>query len=330
MSNLTTFAGIDISKDTFDVCIKTAENNTICSFKTAYDAQGMQQTASRLADAGCAWAVMEATGPYYLRLATALRQSGLQVCVVNPLVIRRYAQMQLSRTKTDKADAAIIADYAINQSRKLKVWNPSEPHLIRLGQLSALLDRLIKHRTALKNQQGAFQCSGTIEEQDQLFMAQILEEVEQRISQTEQKMQAIVAAAQPELAERLTSIPGLGKKTALMLILISGGFTRFKDYRQLIAYIGLAPRAYDSGTTVKGKARVCKMGMSRIRAMLYVCAWSAKRYNAGCRAIYERLVEKGKPKRLALIAVVNKLIKQAFAIATKNRYYDPDFTPYKP
>jgi transposase len=330
MSNLTTFAGIDISKDSFDVCIITEEGTTLSNQKIAYDPAGMKRAASLLIKTRCSWAVMEATGPYYIQLAMALRQNGVSVCVVNPLVVRRYAQMQLKRTKTDKADAAMIADYALNQCRKLQVWKPSEAYLLRLGQLSAIREGLVKYQTVLKNQQAAFQASGTVDPADALLVIEIIAAIKQKVAESEQKMQAIIATEHPELEDRLVSIPGFGKKTALVLIMISGGFSRFANYRQLIAYIGLSPRAYDSGTTVKGKARVCKMGMSRIRAMLYVCAWSASRYNAGCKALYDRLVANNKPKRVALIAVVNKLLKQAFAIATKHSYYKADFTSYKP
>ena len=330
MSNLTTVAGIDISKDSFDVCIKTEEEKSLSNQKFVYDPAGMQQAALLLINAGCSRAVMEATGPYYMRLAISLHQNGLSVCVVNPLVIRRYAQMQLKRTKTDKADAAIIAGYAIDQCKKLQAWNPPKAYLVRLSQLSSLRDGLVKHQTALKNQQAAFLASGTVDPEEALLLTQLVTDTKQRINEVEQRMQTIIETEQPELKDRLISIPGFGKKTALMLIMISGGFTRFSNYRQLIAYIGLAPRAYDSGTTIKGRARVCKMGMSRIRAMLYVCAWSAKRYNVGCKALYDRLLEKNKPRRVALIAVANKLLKQAFAIATHNRYYDPNLIPYKP
>ena len=84
---------------------------------------------------------------------------------------------------------------------------------------------------------------------------------------------------------------------------------RFTDYRKLSSYIGICPRLFESGSSVKGKTRICKMGMSRIRAMLYMCSWSAKRCNKTCRELYERLIAKGKAKKQALIAVANKLLK---------------------
>jgi transposase len=121
--------------------------------------------------------------------------------------------------------------------------------------------------------------------------------------------------------DQLQSIPGLGRKTALFLIVITGGFRKFENHKQLASYIGISPRIFESGTSVKGRAKICKMGMSKIRAMLYVCAWSAKKCNKACKELYDRLVENGKSKKLAFIAVVNKLIKQAFAIATKKEYY---------
>ena len=321
MSKLNTFTGIDISKASIDVCIKTEDGNKVCAFKVAYDQAGMKQLSQRVLKAGTVWTVMEATGPYYLKLALFLKSQGLIISVVNPLSVKRFAQMQLVRTKTDKADAAMIADYAINQRTRLQPWTPADGYVLRLGQLSAIREGLVKHATAISNQIEAFSAGGQMADEDLYFLNQILEDTRNSIDQTETRMQTLIEAEHPQMLQHLESIPGIGKKTALMLILISGGFKRFKGYRQLIAYIGLAPRAYESGSSIKGRAKVCKMGMSRIRAMLYVCAWSAKRCNEGCRQLYDRLVAAGKSKRLALVAVANKLIKQAFAIATKNTTY---------
>jgi transposase len=139
-------------------------------------------------------------------------------------------------------------------------------------------------------------------------------------------MQQIVQAHYTQMLANLKSIPGIGKKTAMMLILVSGGFDRFDDYRKLSSYIGICPRIFESGSSIKGKARICKMGMSGIRASLYVCSWSAKRCNKACRELYERLIAKGKAKKLALIAVANKLLKQAFAIAKQQTKYQENYS----
>jgi transposase len=130
------------------------------------------------------------------------------------------------------------------------------------------------------------------------------------------QMQKITEIYYSEMLADLESIPGMGKKTAMMLIVLSGGFNRFDD----------CPRIFEFGTSVKGRARICKMGMSQIRAMLYLCSWSAKRCNKACRELYERLIAKGKAKKVALIAVANKLLKQAFVIATKQTKYNENYS----
>ena len=124
----------------------------------------------------------------------------------------------------------------------------------------------------------------------------------------------------------LQSIPGIGGKTAAYLLLFAGGFTSFENYQQLIAKAGLCPREFSSGTSVRGKARITKMGGGLIRSKLFMCSWSARKANGACRALYDRLVAKGKNGKLALIAVCNKLLKQAFAIVTSGVPCQADFT----
>ena len=125
----------------------------------------------------------------------------------------------------------------------------------------------------------------------------------------------------PELFERIKSVPGIGKRTAMMLIVVTDGFTKFENSKQLSAYIGLCPRIFESGTSVKGKSRICKMGMGRMRALLYLCAMRAKQCNLGCRTMFERLKAKGKNGKLILIALANKLLRQVFAMGTGQNYY---------
>ena len=111
-----------------------------------------------------------------------------------------------------------------------------------------------------------------------------------------------------------------------MLLLFAGGFARLDTYRQLIAKAGLSPREHASGTSVRGKARITKMGGALLRGKLFVCSFSAKKSNAACNALYERLVAKGKNGKVALIAVCNKLLKQAFAIVKSGVPYQANFT----
>ena len=146
--------------------------------------------------------------------------------------------------------------------------------------------------------------------------------LEKEIAKLEEEMLGLVKAFAPKQAEELQSIPGIGKKTAATLITATKGMRGFSNYRQLSSYFGLCPRIYASGTSVRGKARICKMGQARMRQMLYVCAWSAMRYNKPCAQMAERLSEQGKPKKLIIVAVANKLLKLSFAIIKNDTFFD--------
>mgnify|MGYP001332874798 FL=1 len=144
-------------------------------------------------------------------------------------------------------------------------------------------------------------------------------------NKVEKQIEEIAQSVYKSTLDRLKSIPGIGTKTAIMLTVITGNFENFETHKQLIAYVGFSPRIYQSGTSVKGKGHICKMGKSQIRKLMYLCSWSAKRCNKDCVDMYERLLEKGKPERVIKIALANKLLKQAFSIAKNKTYYDENF-----
>jgi transposase len=319
MQTVTHYTGIDISKLFFDVAV--FEQEKYCYYKFSNDKAGFAALLKVLPEGSII--IMEASGPYYLRLACYLSVKGVAVSVINPLVIRRFCQMRMSRAKTDKKDARMIAEYG--RAEKPALWQPPQEHVIVLQQLEALLANLNKEYTAVSNQLESFTSSGMLDKKLEKLIKQELQHKQGLIDKLNAEMEELAKKHYPRMLADLESIPGIGRKTSMMLIVLSGGFNRFDDYRKLSSYIGLCPRVFESGTSVKGKARICKMGMSRIRALLYICSWSAKRYNKTCRELYERLVAKGKSKKLALIAVANKLLKQAFAIATKQTRYQENY-----
>lgn len=128
-----------------------------------------------------------------------------------------------------------------------------------------------------------------------------------------------------DLFTRIKSIPGLGRKTAILLIVATNGFKDFESSKQVSSYFGLAPHERSSGSSVKGKAHIGKNGHPLVRNHLFLCSFTACMYNPQCKALFERIVAKGKSKKLALVAVSNKLIKQAFAIAKSGLYYDENY-----
>jgi len=317
------YIGIDISKGSFDVAME--KGNRFQQFKFSNDRAGFVQLENLLRKAGECWCVMEASGPYYLKLAWYLQQKNIPLSVVNPLVIRRFCQMRMVRAKTDKKDAAMICQYG--KTEKPKAWLAKSSEMMELQQMQAYIDLLEKSIIAFNNQLEAIEQSPVMSKQTRVGITKMIKAAQKQVEVTEARMQVLIENQFGQAMTQLTSIPGIGKKTSRLLILATEGFNGFENVKQVSSYLGLSPRIYDSGTSVKGKRRICKMGMSRIRAMLYVCSWSAIKCNKACRELYARLVEKGKAKMVALIAVANKLIKQAFAIVTKGLVYEENFSP---
>lgn len=313
------FIGIDISKDSFDVALPQAKGYRTHQWENQLT--GFESLLAELPPK--AHCVMEATGPYYLRLASYLHEQGIAVSVVNPLVIKRFSQMKLSRAKTDKADACLIAEYGRLHTPAL--WQPPIAPMEDIQQENSLLEQLIKQRTALQNHHHALLQRPHISEKALQTLEAALASLDEQIQDLQESITQKSKQACAPLLDVLTSIPGMGTKTAIHLLVITRAFTRFDNAKQLSAYVGLSPRLYESGSSVKGKVRIAKLGMAKMRTLLYMCAWSASKQNQACRELYQRLLAKGKAKKLALIAVANKLLKQAFAMATSlTPYQEPD------
>lgn len=131
---------------------------------------------------------------------------------------------------------------------------------------------------------------------------------------------------QPQLVERVQSVMAIGKRATAELIVYTQGFKDMTNYRQLISYAGLSPREYSSGTSIRGRSKICKQGGKTLRNILYMCSMSAVKSNTICKELYERLVAKGKNKKLALIAVCNKLLKQVFAVVYHQTLFDNNYS----
>jgi transposase len=313
--------GIDISKQTFDVCFKGKEQlvhkvygNAPTGFKKFI---GLLDNDSHV--------VMEASGPYYVQLARYLHSYGYRVSVVNPLKIRRYAQMRFYRAKTDKKDAQTIMEYASMNTKELPVYKPESKTIQSLKQMRSALELLQKQRHQSKRQLEAFKATGYVDAHVTAALVSTIKTLEKNIRKIELQMSTLCKEHCSQSSGALTSIPSIGDKTAIMLIAITDNFKKFNHYKQLIAYVGLSPRVYQSGTSIKGKGHICKMGKSQIRKLLYMCSWTAKKCNKACSEMYQRLKAKGKPERVIKIAIANKLLKQAFAIAKSKEKYIEDY-----
>ena len=152
-----------------------------------------------------------------------------------------------------------------------------------------------------------------------------LQQLEKELDKIKSKLESLVRKTQVDQQEQLTSIPGMWKKTAMLLIVLTNGFTSFENARQLCCFTGITPTIRQSGTSVRGRSRISKVGNRKLRNLLFLCSFTACKYNKACKELYERIVEQGKSKKLALIAVCNKLLKQAFAIAKSGTYYQENY-----
>lgn len=311
--------GIDISKESFDVaCIEAGKMKT---HKYAYTVLDIKKFISTLdTEAHC---VMESTGIYHLRLAHALYEAGIPVSVVNPLSVKRFIQSKMHRTKTDKSDAMMLVEYGMIMEPVL--WKPDAAHYTQAQQLLNIQSQLIKNRTSVTNQIEAVCLSVNQSKTGLGLLKEQLVFIENQLKQIDSELGELIDKYDDEDVNNLQSIPGIGRKTAIVLMVYTKAMANFDNYRQLASYFGICPRIVQSGSSVKGRGKICKMGMGHIRMLLYMCARSAKKYNKACRELYERLLAKGKAKKLALIAVANKLLKQAFAIVKNKSIYTENY-----
>jgi transposase len=313
MSKNKQFCGIDISKDVFDVVDHLEHHHQFLN-----DASGFKEFGKILTEnSHC---VMEVTGSYYQSLATWLHSKSIDVSVVNPLSVKRFIQMRLKTSKTDKADAKMIQLYA--EAENPGLWQPPSEYIIEANDLHRLIALLLKQRTALKNKLHSLTAKGVKKGTVITSTRRQIRNLDQEVSTLEMKLEEVVKAHQADLITRLCSIPGIGKRTAIYLIVLTQGFEKFETSRQLISYFGLDPTIHESGSSVRGKSRISKTGDNLIRNLLFMCSFTACVHNKSCREIYQRITAKGKSKKLALIAVANKLLKQSLAIAKSGLYYD--------
>lgn len=308
--------GIDISKSVFDVyCEATGHiqlNNDEKGFKSFL--KTLPKTAL---------VVMEATGYYHYRFAQFLHKKGVSVSVVNPLSVKRFIQMKLTKIKTDKSDAKAIYEYGIMND--LPIYSVLTDVQAECLQLFRLLDTYLKKRTQTKNKLHGEDVLGIPSKYVYKSLQRDLKHLNKEVQGIELRLLELVKQNQQHQLTLLKSIPGMGVKTALFLIVITDGFKKFETASQLCSYVGITPIIRESGSSVRGRSRISKVGNKKLRNLLFLCAFSACKHNKACRDIYERIVAKGKSKKLALIAVANKLLKQAFAIAKSGLPYDENF-----
>lgn len=319
------YVGVDVSKDRLWVCWSGLKDEVV-EFDVANDDEGVAEilrrtTAARIAETRI---VVEATGPYSARLVTAAAgHAKAQVMRIRPADGKRFAAL-VARAKTDRVDARVLHEYA-----KRMEFKPTElpgASCKRVRNLSRHLGQVIDRRAAVKNERHAngvdhdeaidWAIEAEVEALDKIIdrlEAQIAEALE--VHEDERVKQAWVT---------FREIPGVSVRATVRVLPEFACLPPWLTPRQVVAATGLDPRPRASGTSRNGESwPISKMGNSRVRRILYMCTLAAVRYDPAMKAFYNAMVNRGKPKKVALIATMRKLVVALWSMYTTGQAYAP-------
>jgi len=268
--------------------------------------------------------VMESTGVYHTKLACWLFEEGMQVAVVNPLQIRRYAEMRLMRVKSDASDARLIAEYGWD-ARSLPLFQPPEPLRQELELLLKESEALNQEKVRTRNRLHALRKRAGVSPKILELLQNHLAALQETIETIQRMMRDIIQKHFSQEYQLLQSIPGIGLKTGSAILSMLRGFETFQSAKQVCAYIGIAPSPYDSGSSIHKRGSISKRGNPLLRKLFYMAAMSAIQYNPLIRKKYERLLRNGKNEMQALIAAANKLLRIAFGVLKRRRPFDENY-----
>ena len=314
--------GIDIAKLKFNICLINPSGklkhklfpNTAAGFAQLLDwltRQGIHRVH----------ACLEATGTYGEALSLFLHQAGHTVSVVNPAAIKAFAGSRLSRTKTDRVDAELIARFCLAQAPAR--WTPLPAEVRELQALVRRLESLIEMRVAEENRL----TSGITVESVRHSVEEHLAYLNDEIKRTEELIRKHINS-HPTLrqqSELLDSIPGIAATTAALLLAEITDLSHYRSARQVAAYAGLVPRERQSGSSVRGRTRLSKIGNARLRRALYFPAITALRCSPFFQEWAEGLQKRGKSKMSVICAVMRKLVHVAYGVLKHGKAFDPQW-----
>jgi transposase len=318
----TAVLGIDVAKAKLDVALQLADGKVRSKVLDNHP-EGFMALRDwiakhhRAASGRTLHVCMEATGVYWEALAEYLADQGHTVSVVNPAQIKAFGSSQLIRTKTDKVDARLIAAFCA--THRPPAWvAPSAS----VRQLRALIGR----REALEAMR--------TQEKNRLYVARdsVRAGIEGHLRYLEDAIAQIDAAIgrkvddDPDLKQQyalLDSVPGLGEKTIPLLISHYGAMNRFEGAKQAVAFAGLDPRQHESGSSVRGKTRLSKVGHTSIRRALYMPAMVVMTKTSWGKVFAKRLADNHKPPMVIIGALMRKLVMIAFSILKSKQPFNP-------
>lgn len=302
------YLGLDVSKLTVDCVFMIDSQFTHVQISNNDD--GFRQLLDYISNHKIKQlhACCESTGNYYLKLASYLHNNGISISVINPLAIKNYARLKLSRIKTDKQDAKLIAQFCANQQPKL--WQPDSPLEAQIRSLNKRYDQLNHMLVAEKNRQQVADdhAIGSIEN--------MLAYIQSEISSNRQQLQALIEE-NDELSNKqklLQTIPGIGQTTAAWLLSVMINTDKYPSSKHMVSYLGLTPVIKNSGTSVRGKQAISKMGDRAIRKALYMPARAACTRSKLWRPWYDAKLKAGKHPKQIYVSMMRKMCIYAYTI----------------
>jgi transposase len=312
--------GIDIAKLSMDVTLLKGEQRLYKRF--ANTPQGIKHLLAWLVSQEVVGlhVCMEATNVYWEKVAEALHNADYVVSVVNPRRIKGFAMSQMQRNKTDKLDSEVIAAYCAAMNPE--GWEAPSAMQRKLRALERHRIDLKRNIVSQKNRQKSLS-----DEDVRASLQRVLDALEAELKGVEKQMDELTTHQQEFREEKklLVSVTGVGPRTANMLLAEVPKMAEYESSRAVAADIGVTPAHFESGTSVKHKTKISKMGKAVVRSELHMPALNAMRTNPILRAFAQRLRAKGKPEPVIICAVVRKLIHLCYGVLKHKQPFDPNY-----
>jgi transposase len=318
---MTTILGIDISKTKFDVVRLHQGKQRHKVFPNTETGFGKLQAWLVKQQVCELHACMEVTGVYGENLAAYLHTAGYKVSLVNPARIKAFGISQLTRNKTDKVDAQVIAQFC--QALVPAAWSPLPTEVRDLQALVRRYDALLQ----MRQQEVTRVQSGTHPQAVLASMQRVIEQLDQETKTLKAAIEEHVRQ-HPSLQQQqdlIASIPGIGTLTAAKILAEIPQLKHFSSARQAAAFAGLTPKQRVSGSSVRGRSHLSKMGSARVRKALYMPAVASVKWNPLIQALYERLHQRGKHSMAVLGAVMRKLLHLIYGVLKSGKPFSLDY-----
>jgi transposase len=323
------YIGLDVAKAKLDPCLLLDESllkrkTKVVDNSTSGIAALLLWTLKHGVESSQLHVVMEGTGVYHELAALALSDAGVMVSIVNPAQVKDFGHGLAVRTKTDASDSAVLARYGA--LLKPKAWLPPSHEARALAALLARRDAITQDLQRERNRQEKASISQASVNSVQQSLNDSIDFLSQQLNKLQQEIDGHINA-HPQLKTDmcvLQSIPAVGDKVGGQLLAVMHNHS-FASAEQLAAYLGLVPVERQSGSSIMGRARLSKAGPARVRAVLFMAAIVAKQHNPHVKALYDRLLARGKSKMSALGAAMRKLVHLCFGVLKTQSPYQADY-----